>query len=658
MTVAATGRYAAEGFVVRVAGLPTSAVESLRFERTWAHMRQVLVLRRWLDAEGTALSEDLYGLIGEVSQPGLKPVLVALRRAVFTGRRPGPRTWSPAVARVLPSEVADRVRVWLERLEQRGDLETALPDVLKTELAVKREVLRAAVATDIFQYGLVQGSPVLAEQLGKWLEGAQETVPGRQVLVRLSKYLSRVVAKTSPYSTFTLLGAGRWSADGPALVPADAGVWRSVVDLNGWVTQHLGRLLAAQPESVNRLVVRINPSIRWNGAKLWLLGHGPGEPLCRVTASAAVQECLKLVQTTPGVTVGAVREHLGGQGDQARTFVGRLVALGLLEPVMPVADQAVDPLRRLSTWLATVDHADGDADGAHLGRTRTLCRALRELDGCMRTYPRLASPKERAAQHDLIRARLTDLFAWAPEPNSGLVWPSGAPVLPGKNLIDENAVLTGQAQECGLRHWRPALADLEPVRVLSGLFTRDLPIRLAAAEFFTATFGNAHEVSFLDFYRTVRTMEGRDPTRWPPPAVGRAADLAAVGIGATAGRVSSGDGRAGEPTSPGNSPAATCASHRRSWLHHGGPRRGGAGGARVADLGACPRLDRLPCPGAARQRGRGPVDPQWGGDWIWFVAWPPELPAGAGPAGRSSPRDGHRRRQGQRSSFRRQRVGR
>jgi hypothetical protein len=34
----------------------------------------------------TALSEDLYGVISEASQPQLKPVLAALRRAVFTGR--------------------------------------------------------------------------------------------------------------------------------------------------------------------------------------------------------------------------------------------------------------------------------------------------------------------------------------------------------------------------------------------------------------------------------------------------------------------------------------------------------------------------------------------------------------------------------------------
>jgi hypothetical protein len=530
VTLTGTSRNIPGGIVVRVAGLPTSTLEGLRYERTWTHLKQVLALRRWLHAEGTALSEVFYGLIGEASQPRLKPVLVALRRAVFTGRRPGPRAWSPAVAQVLPSEVADRIRVWLERLERLGKLETALPGVLEAELVVKCEVLRAAVATDVFRFGLVQGSPVLADQLRKWLEAPQEAVPERQVLLGLAKYLFRVVAKTSPYATFTLVGAGRWSMEGPALVPADADVWRSVVDLNGWVTQHLARLPVARSEFVDRLAVRVNPSMRRDGAKLWFFGHEPGEPLRGVTANDAVRECLEFMRTTPGATVGALCEHLGGRGDdsrpdqqhdsrqhdgrqedRARALLGRLIALGLLESVMPFPDQAIDPLGRLLTWLAVVDHADDDADAAQSGQTRSWSRALRDLDGYLRAYQGLATCEERATQHELIQAKLTDLFASDSEPDSGHpAQPAGGFVLPRKNLTDENAVLTGRAHECGLEHWRPVLADLDTVRLLSGLFIQDLQIRLAAAEFFAATYGGASKVGFLDFYRTVRAVAGPD----------------------------------------------------------------------------------------------------------------------------------------------------
>jgi hypothetical protein len=134
------------------------------------------------------------------------------------------------------------------------------------------------------------------------------------------------------------------------MVPADAGVWRSVVDLNGRVTQHLNRLLATKPKFVDRLEVRINPSIRWDRAKLWLLSHGPREPLCSVMASAAVQEFLKCVRVIPSC-------HR--RSECASTCVGRMTRResssvdfspwDCLEPVMPVADQVVDPLRQLST---------------------------------------------------------------------------------------------------------------------------------------------------------------------------------------------------------------------------------------------------------------------------------------------------------------------
>ncbi len=514
MTVTTVGRNTAGEFVVRVAGLPTSVAAGLRCEQTWVQLRQILALRRWLDAEGAALSEMLYGLIGQSAQPELKPGLVALRRAVFTGRRPGSRAWSPAVAQALPGEVAHRIQRWLGELEQREELEAALPEVLQAELAVKTELLRAAVATDAFRYGLVQGSPVLAEQLRKWLEAPPGTVPPRQVVLRLVKYLSRAVAKTSPYATFTALGPGRWSTDGPALRLAEAGVWRSVVDLNGWGTQQLVRALAAGPEFVDRLAVRITPSLWRDGAKLWFFSPGPGEPMCGITASAGVQECLEVVRATPGLTVQALREHLGGLGEcasdgQARAFVDRLIAVGLLEPVLPFPDQAAEPLRRLSNWLSAAAPGEESPDMAHLAQSAAWCGALCELDDRLRAYPRLAAVEERVAAHDLIRARLIDLVDSGPEPGSDRPERTGeSATLPRKNLTDENAVLTGRVQECGLMPWRAALADLAAVRLLSGLFTRDLPVRLAAAEFVTATFGGCGEVGFLDFYRAVRTVAG------------------------------------------------------------------------------------------------------------------------------------------------------
>ncbi|HET9256566.1 MAG TPA: lantibiotic dehydratase, partial [Pseudonocardiaceae bacterium] len=397
------------------------------------------------------------------------------------------------------------------------ELERALPAVLETELALTCQVLRAAVATEVFRYGLVQGSAVLAEQLRKWLEAPREGFPERRVLLRLAKYLSRVVAKTSPYATFTLVGAGRWSTEGPALVAADADAWCGVVDLNGWATQHLARLLLAWPEILDRQPVRINPSIWRDGAKLWFLGHDPGEPLCGVTASTAVRECVEFVRATPGATVGALCEHLSALGEdddgQHRALVGRLIALGLVEPVMPVADQALDPLGRLSAWLVEVDHVDGGANGGRCGRIRLWRRALRELDARLRAYPGLTIPDERVAAHDLIRAILTELVSGVPGPGSDHQSqpPAGHLSLPRKNLTDENAVLTGRAQTCGLEHWRAALADLETVRVLSGLFCQALPIRLMAAKFFTAIAGGSGEVSFLDFYRSVRTVAGSAP---------------------------------------------------------------------------------------------------------------------------------------------------
>src|SRR5262249_50496091 len=74
--------------VVRLAGVPVSALAGLRCERSFAQIERLIALDAWLGAEGAALSEALYAVIGAVGDPSARPGLVGLRRGV---RRVGVR---------------------------------------------------------------------------------------------------------------------------------------------------------------------------------------------------------------------------------------------------------------------------------------------------------------------------------------------------------------------------------------------------------------------------------------------------------------------------------------------------------------------------------------------------------------------------------------
>lgn len=164
-------------------------------------------LSGWLRTEGEALSDLLYSVIGRCGDSGAKPLLVALRRAVFQSKAPGDRAWSERVRRVLPADLAARIAVWVSELDRAKALEVRLPEVLAAKRSVRTDTLGEAVAKRAFRFGLLLGSSTLADALGEWIDEPSAGPLRGPVLVRLAKYLSRAVAKTSPYASFTCRAA-------------------------------------------------------------------------------------------------------------------------------------------------------------------------------------------------------------------------------------------------------------------------------------------------------------------------------------------------------------------------------------------------------------------------------------------------------------------
>jgi hypothetical protein len=485
-------------FIVRVAGMPASALENLRFDQTWSAVQQLIAQDRWLADEGQALSEALYPIIGEPHPRELRPLLVGLRRAVYAVRRPGNRIWSAPVRDALPAEVRARLNAWLVELDSRERRAEDLPRLIAAERQAKLGLLREAVSADAFQHGLIQGSPILYEQLAKWLRGAGTGTAETQTVLRLAKYLSRVVAKTSPYSTFMLSGPGRWVPSGaPAL--AGTGDWRvrAVVELNGWVAEQIAALLCRHPGLRDGLPVRVNPSAVEQGGRLTFLGVGPGEPIASMLVTDTVRECVDFLRAKPGVTLGALRHHLGslaaGQpGTGIDRYLNVLIEVGLLECQRPFVDQHEDPLGAMLAWLAPA--------------TDPVLRQAREALACLRTqlraYPGLPGALQRHRAHEAIHGVIAGVL----RDLGGSVGDEPAPTVARKNRFHEAVVLTGPVVAWDRDRWRPVLDDLQAVRRFLGIFSPDLPFKLGAATVFRQRYGADARIPLLGFYRTLREL--------------------------------------------------------------------------------------------------------------------------------------------------------
>lgn len=494
---------------VRVAGLPVAGLDRMRCTRTWRLLDELAEISARLRREGADLSDPLHEVIGGVAAGPLRAGLVALRRAVFAGRRPGGRAASAEVLAALPTGLAARIGAWTALRRRAEELRAALPAVLAAESREKTAVLREAVSDPGFRHGLAQGSAVLAGRLEAWLAGPAERPPERQELLRLARYLARASVKTSPYATFTLSGLGRWEPDGPAVRTGGEPSWQVMAELDRAVLRPLWAVLTRHRRVRERARLRVNPSAADDGNRIWFLSPGHGEPLSSVPASAGVRQALDWVRERDDATLAAA------------PGIEPLAEAGLLEYLPPYDEQGPDPVGELASWLAS------DGPTPYAQAVARVAEALRVGDPAIGEVPTGARGGDEAAEGARTRARgvgeahggeeaAGEVSAALPGGVTGdgaevaavvrealrEVLPPG-PSLPDKNLLWHSAVMPGVAGRLNATAWRGVCDDLDAVRGLLGLFDPDLPVKIAATAFFLDRHGTGGRIPAVDLYREI-----------------------------------------------------------------------------------------------------------------------------------------------------------
>ncbi|MFI9359224.1 lantibiotic dehydratase [Streptomyces lydicus] len=485
-----------DAFGVRIGGLPAPTLDDMRSPELWSQTGTVRAMDRRLDLLATELSDRLYEAIGRGGPA--KPLLVAVRRAIHNRRPLTERHWNESVRARLPRDVVEKVDAWARLRTGHQEALARLDDLIGHHHRTHHMLLRKAAADPGFQHGLVLSSPVLLAEVRKWLARPEENAPDRSLALRLAKYLARVSMKTSPFSTFTVSGLGTWR-DGPgdpAPAPAPAGLCiRTVAELNVWVIQQVVRELGRHPELTGRRRLRVNPSAVLSGGRWEFLGPGAEEPLRTLPAAAAVQVCVDVVREgrpTPEAAARQVTERSGSDTTTAEAYLGRLVDLGLLEAERPFADQTLDHVADLRSWLA------GTASPQLAGVERELAA----VSAVLADYPDLTDPMERlratSAVEESLR-RIRDLAG--PDRIS----------LPAKNSIIENALLTAPYSGPDRRTWAPVLRDLDVLRRCYAVLDPSLPGRVALADMLAERVGPGATMPFLAFHRLVQTWLREDP---------------------------------------------------------------------------------------------------------------------------------------------------
>ncbi|WP_194909334.1 lantibiotic dehydratase [Catenulispora rubra] len=481
-------------FMLRVAGLPFSALESLRSPASVAWADAVLDGERRLAESGAALSDLLHEAISDNEDEADRRALLGLRRQVFNAKP----VKDPEAALRLPMSdgCRDALAGWLREHAAWQELRAQGSAILRTEDAQVRETLRQLAAEPRLRQGLLLASP----SLDAALDGFLAKPPGelgkrdRRTQRALVEYLYKVAGKTSPFSSFTGVALGEFtdmpgaaSASGPdsIAVPDD---WTDHPRINVAVLARLADLVAADDALRADLPVTLTAGWHAEEDRLRYMRHTTvrgdddaavsfdivQDDLFFLRHGAALQGILDVLAGEPGLRysefISRLSSAVQAPAADCDAYARRLMQLGLLRvPALRIDIHHRDPLRDLAGRLLTLERPWADELSARLEGIAMLLDGFADADLAAR------------------RAILQRIRTGFEEVHEAL----GAPeaTLP-RTLVYED-VRAGQAPVvCDRSEWTASFGG--PLRTLSEvlpLFDMVLTHRLVLRGFFLARYG-------------------------------------------------------------------------------------------------------------------------------------------------------------------------
>lgn len=368
----------------------------------------------------------------------------------------------------------------------------SLSSVLAEERQSRTEVLREVLANDQFARALLSSSPNLVRRLSAWLKGSGIT-PRRRDLNSLAQFVVRCAGKTSPKSTLTAVGLGRWSS-GPSSTNVSIGFETAVpvTELNVATYQWLAHLLANDPKLRDLVPLRVNPTGLTEGSRLWWAPFDVRKPLINIGVSSAVRACFEMhaidTPTAANFLQAVIKADEQSTPGEVWEFLDELIVVGLLERVLPVADQADDGLEALLNWVSSTLGSVGSPADLQLVRDD-----LARLNARLREYCRTTRLGELTGLSEKIGQAFRDL--------TGRFEVGRSTANVTDSVVFHDSLVLPEPMSLRPERFEMALNDLNVVRRGLAVFDPKMPFRIGLKTCFTGWFGAGAAVSFIDFVR-------------------------------------------------------------------------------------------------------------------------------------------------------------
>ena len=414
---------------VRVGGGPFDRLKQLQLRRSSQVAQDIYRITAEIDALKNQLSEAIYPIVGEQTESDIRRALINLRRDIFNEREVTPDRVT-TIRDSLPEAVYEEIGRYIaltvekERLRQEGAV------VYDHELTAAKHHMDTLTRSDNLLKGLILSSQSLLKYgIPNYLDRPPDELDkqGKKTEQSLIKYLSRIYAKTSPFSTFTNLAVARAdltnNGAGDHLRPAGPRQPEVVshIRLNNFLYRYLKDLLLKNREVYLRIPLRPNPTLtQEKDCYLFLTNNNNVESFQRMPLNPILSLFQNLTSAErEGVVFQDVMQTLTDRGyidapfEAIESYMNQLLGYGFLE--FNIGVSGIDPdwdlklrerlaalcpdiplIGELLDVLAGIRQMAGRYEGANVaGRQQLLELAYDQFKAiCMKLHEAAGLPEE------------------------------------------------------------------------------------------------------------------------------------------------------------------------------------------------------------------------------------------------------------------------
>lgn len=343
--------------LIRVGGGSFARLQRLDLTKSIHLVHEIVQLRAGFEILKQKLCDDLFVLIQSQNEnPVLQKSLLNFKRDIFNERKISSDKYSP-VLDTLGADLRNQFNLYEEQKAHIGKL------IIRGESAYDDEVLLARkqlsdLATDAnLQKGLLLSSQSLLQGVEEYIKHdvLQPTKKEYKTEEGLIKYLSRMYAKTSPFSTFThLVMAGLACSENrnTGLIHLEKNAELKVVShirLNNFLYQYVRALLTKNQDIRRYFLLRPNPTVhKHEDHYRFLTNSNNVEAFQRIPGNPVVEVFFVLCsEHKEGVRYGDListiiqNEYIDASKEDIGLFIDQLIDYGFLEYNIGVS--GIDP---------------------------------------------------------------------------------------------------------------------------------------------------------------------------------------------------------------------------------------------------------------------------------------------------------------------------